>query len=92
MAVCYAGNAANLELTVVGMALAAAHPIEFIRARVLPVVVKQGRVFYDRVPTIASAEADLVRTVSYEGSHNSFKLIVVERPESAVRLDSAIFT
>ena len=92
MAGCYVGDLANLKLAVVGMALAAAHPSEFIRARMLPVVVKQGRVFYNRVPTITSAKADLVRTVSYERSHNGFKLIMVERLESAVRLDSAVFT
>ena len=92
MAGCYVGDLANLKLAVVGMALAAAHPSEFIRARMLPVVVKQGRIFYNRVPTITSAKADLIRTVSYERSHNGFKLIVVERPESAVRLDSAVFT
>jgi hypothetical protein len=92
LAVSYVGDLAYLKLTVVGMALAAAHPSEFIRARMLPVVVKQGREFYHRVPTITSAEANLVCTVSYEGSHNGFKLIVVKRPESAVRLDSAVFT
>ena len=92
MAGCYVGDLAYLKLAIVGMALAAAHPSEFIRARMLPVDGKQGRVFYHCVPTITSAKVNFVCTVSYEGSHYGFKLIMVKGPESAVRFDSAVFT